>query len=205
MSTFTKTLIASAMAVAVAGPAAADVKDNGAFRGTKTTLKVKPSGCPNATVKNITTDLGFYPEAPSAGCWAVDLEDYLGSTEDAHLEGGYIERKFGKDLTGSLFSGSLFGLLGAMEGYLEGEAKCDVAGEAVITDAFIKKGNVKLSKNGDQAKLDFQIDGKYTNDSNKTKNIKATIKGKTEFVAAATKPSAFDCDEVVIPEPPVAE
>jgi len=200
MNTFTKTLIASAMAVAVAGPAAADVKSDGAFRGTKTTLKVKPSGCPNATVKNITTDLGFYPEAPSAGCWAVDLEDYLGSTEDAHLEGGYIERKFGKDLTGSLFSGSLFGLLSAMEGYLEDEAKCDTV-DADIDDAFIKKGNVKLSKNGDQAKLDFQIDGKYTNDSGKTKNIKATIKGKTEFVAAATKPPAFDCDEVPVQLP----
>jgi len=195
MNTFTKTLIASAMAIAVAGPATADVKDTGAFRGTKTTVKITPSGCPNDKTKDITSEIGFYPEGPSAGCWSMDLLDYFGTDDDYHVEGPYVERKFGKDLSGSLFSPSFSGLVGAMEDYLEGESKCDVAdGEDVIDDPYIKKGNVRISKNGDRAKVDFQVDGKYTNDSGKTKNVKAKINGKMDFVAASSKPASFDCD-----------
>ena len=49
MSTFTKTLIASAMAVAVAGPAAADVPDGPSSRyvDANATVKITPSGCKN--------------------------------------------------------------------------------------------------------------------------------------------------------------
>mgnify|MGYP003702740673 FL=1 len=200
MSKFTKTLIASAMAVAVAGPAAADVKDTGAFRGTKTTVKITPSGCPNAKIKDIVSEIGFYPQQPSAGCWSMDLLDYFGTDNDYHVEGGYIERKFGKDLTSSLFEFSADTLVWEMEDYLASESKCDTV-DGFIDDAYIKKGNVKISKNGDRAKLDLQVDGEYTNDSGKTKKVKAKVSGKMDFVAASQKPSSFDCDEVGINPP----
>ena len=195
MSKFTKTMIASALAVAVAGPAAADVKDTGAFRGTKTTVQINPQGCPNAKIKNLTSGVGFYPQGPSAGCWSMDLLDFFGTDLDYHVEGPYVERKFGKELTGSLFPSSFSGLVSEMENYIEDEPKCDTVFPD-IDGAYIKKGSVKLSKNGDKAKVDFQVDGKYENDSGKTKNVKATIKGKMDFVAAAPRPSSFDCDLV---------
>ncbi len=44
MSKFTKSLIAAALAVAVAGPAAADgVMEGGTYNGTKMKVQVKPS------------------------------------------------------------------------------------------------------------------------------------------------------------------
>ena len=198
MSKFTKTMIASALAVAVAGPAAADVKDTGAFRGTKTTVQINPQGCPNAKIKDLTSEIGFYPQGPSAGCWSMDLLDFFGTDAAFHVEGPYVERKFGKELTGSLFTATFFGLVSEMESYIEDETKCDVVdGFNVIDGAYIKKGSVKLSKNGDKAKVDFQVDGKYENDSGKNKNVKATIKGKMDFVAASPRPSSFDCAPII--------
>ena len=59
MKALTKNIIASVLAVAMAGPAASKVNMHGVFEGSNTTFKIIPAGCPNAKDKNIESIIGF--------------------------------------------------------------------------------------------------------------------------------------------------
>jgi len=204
MNTFTKTLIASAMAVAVAGPAAAsDLKEGdefGAYKGAKTTTKITPSGCKNTKVKNVQSVIGFYEWDASTGDWDMDLSLF---SNDAELSGTYIERKYGKDLTMGLDSSDLGdcntgdggqfcnGWVGVINDYLTGTENCGTMTDAQSDGFIIKKGNTKLSKNGDRAKVDLQIEGEYTDSKSKVKKVKSSIKGTMDFDSNEFNP-AYD-------------
>ena len=215
MNTFTKTLIASAMAVAVAGTASANPKFLGVYSGGKTTLKITPSGCPNASAKNQTTVVAFTPaieevigenivfdvNIPFSGCWAMTG---IGAIIDPDLEdaisGTYIERKVGKDLTMAATLFSIEEIVDAMDFHLVTEGKCDVSLAAVevgtqgvqSSTVTLKKGNGKLSKNGDRVKVDIQIDAKYKNGKSQEKNIKAKINGKMDYSVGVNPVTCFD-------------
>lgn len=205
MSKFLKTLIASVLAVAVAGPATADVNKTGAYKGSKTTLSVKPVGCPNSKEKDIQTQIGFGVldefrgfdiEFPLAGCWGFTA---VKSDDELILLGGlYIERKVGKQLTMSLTGPALLdGAIDEINQYLLSESKCDyslVEGDIDPSDFFLKKGNGLLSKNGERFKLELQVEGKYTNDSGETKKVKAMIKGKLDYDPIELN---LDCGEIL--------
>ena len=180
----------------------------GVYKGSKTTLTISPAGCPNAKEKNVESQIGFgYLDEPLgvdlvlpfAGCWAFTGVRSSGEVE--FLGGLYIERKVGKDLTMSLGAESLIdGVIDEINDYLLSEPKCDyslLGGDLDVSDFLVKKGNGKLSKKGDRIKLDLQVEGKYTNDSGKTKNVKAKIKGKMDFEALAENP-ASDCGLIFI-------
>jgi len=209
MNTFTKTLIASAMAVAVAGPVAADVKVLGTFKGDKTKLTISPSGCPNDNLKNQQTEIGFGDvnflggEMKFAGCWGMAVFGW-GDVDVA--TGAYIERKINKkdlmakDATMSLSGETFYEIIEEMDDYLVSESKCDVAVLGVDgmnpLETYVKKAQSKFSKNGDRVKVDIQIDGTYDNDNGKTKNIKAKVSGKMDYVVGPNP--AFDCGMVFI-------
>jgi len=197
MSKFTNTLIASVLAVAVAGPAAAEVAENGYFAGTNTKAQVKPSSCKNVTIEVPQSELFFEDNFGSreSGFWDLDLSVAIG--EEESIGGRYIERKVGKDLTGSLNVEDL----GRCQTDGAGVRTCDGIAAVIVsvvessdcggtmsdtqTDALtVTKGNVKLSNKGTRAKVDFKIEGEFTNDKGKAKKVQATIKGsKMDFVA----------------------
>jgi hypothetical protein len=171
----------------------------GAYKGSKTTISISPSGCSNAKEKNVDTVVGLGSmdvdvEFPFAGCWAMTGYSF----DDVGVVGGtYIERKVGKDLTMSLTGDSLYdGIVDAMDNYLELDpdaSKCDYVDNGTIYDeAIVKKGNGKLSKNGERLKVDIRVDSKYENTSGKIKNVKARIKGTMDFDSLEENP-AFNC------------
>jgi hypothetical protein len=241
MNTFTKTLIASAMAVAVAGTASAGPKFIGAYQGDKTTLKITPAGCPNAKANKQTTFIGFAPGSygfigefeefniniPFSGCWSMTgVGGILEPDVFDFLRGIYIEKKVDKDLTMALTFRSLFGfveedpflglldggIVGAMNAHLISESKCDVSLLTAITpwrgvdptSVIVKKGQTKISKNGEQVKVDIRVDAKYNDDNGKNKNIKAKIKGKMDYNAAlglVNEGFLSSCDSIVEIEP----
>ena len=198
MSKFTNTLIASVLAVAVAGPAAAEVAENGYFAGTNTKAQVKPSSCKNVTIEVPQSQLYFEDNFGSreSGFWDLDLSVAIG--EEESIGGRYIERQVGKDLTGSLDSSDLGGcetdsqngirVCGGIVAVIVATVESADCGGSMSDDqanAFtVTKGNVKLSKKGTRAKVDFKIEGEFTNDKDKVKKVQATIKGsKMDFVA----------------------
>ena len=211
MSRFTRSMIATALTIAVAGPVAAEVKTLGVFTGSKTSVKITPAGCPNDSEKNLSTTIGFGDmdfllgdgvdqirvSMPFAGCWSMSGFSF---GEEATLTGTYIERKVGQDLTMALTAHSFYDqIVDEINEYLLSESKCDyslLAGDIDPLDFIVKKGNGKLSKNGDRVKVDIKVDGEYTNDSGKTKNVKAKIHGKMDFEPGLVNPG-FDCDEII--------
>jgi hypothetical protein len=195
MSKFTKTLTAAAVAVAVSGPvAASDLHEGeltGAYKGSKATVSITPSGCPNAKDKDIQLVVGFHELQPFAGCWALTGYNFDDSTG---LEGGYIERKVGKDLTMSLEGGSFYEVLDEMYYYLDDTEKCDFdnVDETLYDDPEVKKAQGKLSKNGEKLQIDLEVTSQYMTTNGKTKNVKAKVSGKLDFDATESNP-AFDC------------
>ena len=168
----------------------------GAFKGSKTTISISPSGCPNAKEKNVDTVVGLGSmdvdlEFPYAGCWAMTGHSF----DDVGVATGlYIERKVGKDLTLSLTGNSLYdGIVDAMDNYLQSEPKCDyVDNDTIWDESTVKKANGKLSKNGERLKIDIQVNSKYENTNGKTKNVKSKIKGTMDFDSLEGNP-AFSC------------
>lgn len=194
MSKFTKTLTAAAVAVAVSGPvAASDLNEGnqlGAYKGSKATVKITPSGCPNAKDKDIQLVVGFQELEPFAGCWILTGYNFDDSTG---LEGGYIERKVGKDLTMSLEGNSFYEVLDEMYYYLDDESKCDFDDDDTLyDDPEVKKAQGKLSKNGEKLKVDMEVTSKYMTTNGKTKNVKAKVSGKLDYDSAQANP-AWDC------------
>ena len=136
MSKFTKTLVATALAVIVAAPAAADVPTGnfGAYTGSKTKADIKPSGCSNSKEKDLDTVVGFggvdvaIDDFPGAACWSTNF--FLFEEED-RLGGLEITRKTdkktleAKDLTMSLSGDSLYEVLNEMADHLFDTAKCE--------------------------------------------------------------------------------
>jgi len=172
MSKFTNTLIASVLAVAVAGPAAAEVAENGVFKGTKMTIQIKPNSCKNLKVDVALSELDFLSDSDytESGEWFLEATDSISDYKD--IEGVYIERKLGKDLTGSIYSPDLGECLPAGEG--ETGLQCTGIVEVVrdyvqavecggsmdilqANDFSVTKGNVRLSKKGTRAKVDFKV------------------------------------------------
>ena len=217
MSKFTKTLIASALAVAVAGPAAADVKTLGTFIGDKSKLSISPAGCPNLKLNKQQTSMGFgdldflVPDVEGlafAGCWGLAA---FGWGDVDVIGGAYIERKINKkDLVAKEATLALSGLTLAriieeMDDHLWSESKCDVdilgPNGVNILSVYVKKAESKFSKNGDRVKVDIQVDGDYDTDDGKTKNIKAKVSGKMDFVPGLNP--AFDCGMLVVDPLPV--
>jgi hypothetical protein len=214
MSKFTKTLIATAMSVAVAGPVAADVPSGPGevYKDTNATVKITPSGCKNLKEEfnavvgfgdiNDFDDFDFF--FPFAGCWAMTGYSF---DDIGFARGLRIARKVdtsnsdsrgdAKDLTMSLSGDTLYdGIVDAMDNYLafaNDAEKCDYDSfnDTIWEYAVVKKANGKFSKNQEKLKVDIQVDSKYENDSGKMKNIKAKIKANLD--AAVDENPAFDC------------
>ena len=210
MRTFTKTLIASAMAVAVAGPVSANPNFAGVYAGSKTDIKVNPSGCPNGSLKNQSTAVGFAPavydfvdfgvDIPFSGCWALTNLGGIIDEDIDRLQGIYIERKVGKDLTMAFTLDTVEDVVDVMNLHLVTESKCDVSaiipGQGVDPlSVTVQKANGKLSKNGERLNLNIDIRGKYDSSSKDDRNIKATIKGKMDFNPTGLDP-LLACDEL---------
>ena len=216
MSKFTKTMIASALAVAVAGPAAADVPtgDLQRYEDVKAKVQISPAGCKKAKSEfqavvgfgdTCDYDPGF--EFPFAGCWAMTgiLFDDI-----AQADGLRIARKVdkktleAKEVTMSLSGDTLYeGIVDAMENQLQSAdgAKCDYVDDfgsrSDMEDAaYVKKAQGKFSKNQEKLKIDIQVDTQYGNTDGKFKNIKAKITSKLD--AASGVNPAFDCGLLVV-------
>jgi hypothetical protein len=202
MKALTKNIIASVLAVAMAGPAASKVNMHGVFEGSNTTFKIIPAGCPNAKDKNIESIIGFGSISeldltfPNAGCWFFAGEKP--DSEVMFLDGLYIEKKVSKDLTMSLTGESLLdSIFDEVNEYILTEPKCNYDGGMDPDDFYVKKGNGKLSKNGDRIKLNILVYGHYTNDRGNNMLIKTKIQGKMDFNANAENP-AYDCSELFV-------
>jgi hypothetical protein len=207
MSKFTETLIASVLAVAVAGPAAADVDFADTFVSNKP-LKVKITGgnCKTTKFDFATSTLGLGEEIdfdegllrsvfPGSGYY--ELSGFTWAVGPVDMVGNYVTRKIDKDLTASIWEGNLGGCVTDEAGIDIPGLQCEGIAE-VIQTALIKegcgamtlvqsntleitKGQIKLSKKGDRAKVDFKVEGTYANtkkSSIQEKKVKFTIKGK---------------------------
>jgi hypothetical protein len=210
MSKFTKTLIASTLAVAVAGPASADIDYffAEAFVSDKVLkVKVNPSSCKTTKFDFATSTLkltnGLFDNSGTdpvldedlfdfeeAGFW--ELEGFTWTALDPDLAGIYTTRKIDKDLTPSMHREDLGGCFDAT---IDGDG-CTGLAEVIQTSLIaqgcgrmtnvqsllldVTKSQIKLSKNGDRAKVDFKVEGTYVNTKkdNKSKKVKLTIKGK---------------------------
>jgi hypothetical protein len=201
MSKFTKPMIASVLAVAVAGPAAAAVDDNGTFVTTKATkAQVSPSNCKNTKFEFPAATLEFYSDEGTedgfANSGTYDLTGFTWAFA-TDLYGNFIERKVGKDLTASIYSPDLGGCFREGE---EAPLLCVGIAEVIQTSLILKncgamtdvqsrlldvtKGQIKLSKKGTQAKINYKVEGTYFNTkSSKEKKVKFTLKGsKFDFI-----------------------
>lgn len=202
MKVFTKNIIASVLAVAMAGPAASKVNMHGVFASSNATFKIIPSGCPNSKVKNVESIIGFGSLSqpgltfPHAGCWFFAGEKP--DNEVIFLDGLYIEKKVSKDLTMSLTGESLLNsIVDEVNEHFLSEPRCDYVGDLDSDDFYVKKGSGKLSKNGDRINLNILVYGSYENDRGNSFVIKTKIQGKMDFNANTENP-AFDCGELFI-------
>ena len=202
MKVSTKNIIASVLAVAMAGPAAAEVNRHGVFEGDNATLKIIPTGCPNSNDKNIESIIGFGSISelgqtfPNAGCWFFAGEKP--DNEVIFLDGLYIEKKVSKDLTMSLTGESLLdSIVDEVNEHFLSEPRCDYVGGLDPDDFYVKKGSGKLSKNGDRINLNILVYGSYKNDRGNSFLIKTKIQGKMDFNANAENP-AYDCSELFV-------
>ena len=213
MVKFTKTMIASAMAVAMAGPAAADVPDGpgDVYEDGRATVQISPAGCKNLKVEfdarvgfgNVEDFEEFDFAFPFAGCWAMtgfqfdDVGVMSGLRIARKVDNGNSEsRGDAKDLTMSLSGDSLYdGIVDAMDNYLDtaDASKCgyDDFEDTLWEYAVVKKAQGKFSKNQEKLKVDIQVDSKYDNDKGKMKNIKAKVKANLD--ATSGENIAFDC------------
>ena len=212
MSKFTKTMIASALAIAVAGPAAADVPtgDLQRYEDGKAKVSLKPSGC-KSVKDEFNAVVGFGDaidfdgnDFPFAGCWAMTGYSY---DDVATAEGLRIARTVdkksleAKEVTMSLSEDTLYnGIVDAMDEYLffdPDAAKCNYDDDGTLWDkAYVKKAQGKFSKNQEKLKIDIQVDSQYKNDKGKFKNVKVKITSKLDAAVGANP--AFDCGQVVI-------
>lgn len=202
MKVSTKNIIASVLAVAMAGPAAAEVNRQGVFEGDNSTLKIIPTGCPNSKEKNIESIIGFGSISelgltfPNAGCWFFAGEK--SDSEVIFLGGLYIEKKVSKDLTMSLTGESLLdSVIDEVYEHFLSEPKCDHVDGLDPDSFYVKKGEGKLSKNGDRINLNILVYGSYENDRGNNMLIKTKIQGKMDFNANAENP-AYDCSELFV-------
>ena len=216
MSKFTKTMVASALAVAVASPVSANPNFLGVYAGSNTRISVTPSGCPNQNLRNQTTAVGFAPgvyafpidgdllgaEIPFSGCWAINSLGSIINEEVDPLAGTYIERKVGRDLTMALTLDSLEDVVDLMNLHLVTESKCDVSVPGLEINqgvdplsVTVHRANGKLSKNGERLNLNVDVRGEYDSASRSDRNIKAKIKGRMDFNPTGTDPLGA-CDDL---------
>ena len=188
-------LIATALAVAVAGPASAAPKFAGEYVGDKLQVKVNPQGCKNLKLGKTAGFLSFAPniDVNVGGWWFLNSPLFLGidlgDLEDNEIHGPYIESKIDKELTGAVeedfFSDCVIveglpvcdfegGLLAVVQAHLVTECGGAMTAAQAVA-AKVTKGKVKLSKSTDRAKVDFKLEGEYENDG-KTKKWNATLK-----------------------------
>ena len=181
MSTLMKTMIASVLAVAVTGPAMADVKENGTFIGDSGKFKITVQGCKNFSINKRDSVMMFEDDSeyPESGYWYLGAF-FLGKGGD--IDGMYIERKVGKDLTLSMDYEDLgmcahidnvpelalecTGIAEAIQAYLI-EEDCGLMTAEQSHELTITKGQVKLSRDGDTAKVDIKVEGVYGSDDKK--------------------------------------
>ena len=181
----TTAVVLLGMFVGFQGPAVADVMENSAYVGSKTTLKMSPSGCHRkGKAKSLDTVLGFGEAGPFYGEWGMTL---FSSDIELVLFGPYIERKPNKELTMGLDAESLDEVISFIDYYVE--INCN--GE--VTDAQrgayeVSRGQGKLSKDGGKIKVSIEVKGKYTKNKGKTDNIKFKLDGKTNFDPDAQNP-----------------
>jgi len=185
MSKFTNTLIATALAVTVTGTAAADVAGL-QWSGSKLKVQIKPNSCKNFNSGNKEGTVRAWPfeHAVNQGHWMLTGYSF---GDNNIVDGEYIERKVGKDLTASLFSHVLggcetimdvqtcHGIVGEIQDYLSDES-CGAMTDAQANDFSLTKGKVTLSKNGERLKADFKVEGEYTTTKGNVTKVKATLK-----------------------------
>ena len=185
MSKLTNILIATALAFAVTGTAAAEVAGL-QWSGSKLKVQIKPNSCKNFNSGNKEGTIRAWPfeHAVNQGHWMLTGYSF---GDDATLDGDYIERKVGKDLTVSLFSHDLggcetimdvqscWGIVGEIQDYLSSES-CGAMTDAQANDFSLTKGQVKLSKSGERAKVNSKVEGEYTTTKGKVTKVNATIK-----------------------------
>jgi len=161
------------------------------FQGSKTTVKITPNGCKNEKL-DVPQSQIIYREGftPFAGCWLLSGAGF-DFDEEEEIGGLYIERKIGKDYTQSLSGFSLADVIDDMGDWLDSQ-NCGFMTDAQILGCAVTKGQSIFSKSGDRTNIDLRVECEYTTDNDKTKKIKAKIKGKMDRVENGVDPG-FDC------------
>ena len=217
MSKFTQTMIATAMAAAMAGPAAADVPTGPSerYEDSRATVRIQPAGCRNQNDEfNAVVGFGDLDEFdfdfafPFAGCWAmtgysfdnVAMMDGLRIARTVDT-GNSDSRGDAREVTMSLTGDSFYdGIVDAMDNYLEfapDADNCDYVDNGAIYEyAVVRRGRGKFSKNQEKLRVDVRVESRYENTNGRMKNVNARIRANLD--ATVGDNPAFDCGLVVV-------
>jgi hypothetical protein len=175
MSKFTKTLTASALALAVSGlttGTAFALSDIVFDDDNATSVQLDIKGCDKEKTDGLDTVLEIAETDFQQGEWILTLFQFNNLVSTS---GVYIESKPGKTLTLMIDEASE----GLLLGFLEGAVKGGGCGTFNADSMEISKLTVKIKdkKGIITGKFDMQLDADYqTADKNKTKKIKLNIK-----------------------------
>ncbi|MEA2093250.1 MAG: hypothetical protein U9P11_01650 [Pseudomonadota bacterium] len=187
MSNFTKTLTASALALAVSGlttgTAFAETDITSTYMGSSTTVQLDVKGCGKEKEKNLDAELVVMEDGFQQGEWALTLFQFAGLVM---ASGPFIESKPGKELVGSLDDESLAAILAFINNIVTNEC----FGDYDDASTELKKYTITFNKKGDNAKFKLQMNGKYETDNSKTKNVKLSINGDADLTG--TEPTGTD-------------
>ena len=190
MSTLMKTVIASVLAVAVTGPAAADpLLFPGIYVGDNLRVQIAPQGCKKFKTDKLPSQLVFdsAPTARQAGNFALTGYTVLGTGD---IDGVWIEKKVEKDLTlavdsadvGNCIAGVCTGIAEQIQDWLAFET-CGAMTDIQSDLLTVTKGQVKLSKDATVAKIDIMVEGEYLNTDLNAKKVKVKVKStKMDYV-----------------------
>ena len=182
MSKLMKTMIASVLAVAMTGPAAAALYVTVNYVGDNLRVQITPQGCKNFKSDKLPSRLGFNsnPGFKQSGNGFLEGYTALGTGVIDLL---WVGKKVEKDLTlaisaedvGNCIAGVCTGIAEAIQGWLAFEG-CGLMTDIQSDLLTVTKGQVKLSKDGDTAKVDIKVEGEYLNDDLDAKKVKVRIK-----------------------------
>jgi hypothetical protein len=187
MSKLTKTLTASALALAISGLttgaafAATDITST--YGGRNTSVQLDAKGCGKEKVKNIDTKVVIMEDGFQQGEWAI--EGFIFGNSDM-IAGPFIENKPGKEMVGSFDDETLEALLLFTNDIVTVECSGDYDDDSTE----LKKATFTLNKKGDNIKIKLQINGKYVTDNGKTKNVKVNVNGDADLTG--TEPTGTD-------------
>jgi hypothetical protein len=207
MSKLIKIVIASVLAVAVTGPAAAAYAPranppiDGEYVGDKLKAKLSLSACKNFSENKNVAKLRF---TNNNNGFSQSGNGYLeGFTifGDLLIDFQYTEKKVDKELTLAILNGDVgscftpegaphseqicSGIVGFVQDWLDGQ-NCGVILNAQSAAVVVNKSRITFSKDQTRAKADIRVEGEYVDDNLKSKKWTFMIKSTNmDFVPVA--------------------